>query len=157
MGASLDVLQQPTYTDSMKRFSDLYALLDETTKTSVKVEALRGYFAAAPAADAAWAVYFLIGRKPRQVVATGRLRAWAAEEAGVADWLFQESYDAVGDVAETIALLLPPPERSSDRPLQSGSKGTCSPCGAGAKTSKGRRCSMPGDSSTTASGSSGTS
>jgi DNA ligase-1 len=101
----------------MKRFSDLYALLDETTKTSVKVEALRDYFAGAPPADAAWAVYFLIGRKPRQVVATGRMRAWAAEEAGVADWLFQESYDAVGDIAETIALLLPPPEHSSDRPL----------------------------------------
>ena len=53
----------------MKRFADLYALLDETTKTSVKVEALRSYFAEAPPADAAWAVYFLIGRKPRQVVA----------------------------------------------------------------------------------------
>jgi DNA ligase-1 len=101
----------------MKRFAELYALLDETTKTGVKVEALRNYFAAAPAADAAWAVYFLIGRKPRQVVATGRMRAWAAEEAGVADWLFQESYDAVGDIAETIALLLPPPERAGDRPL----------------------------------------
>ncbi len=62
-------------------------------------------------------MYFLIGRKPRQVVATGRMRAWAAGAAGVEDWLFQESYDAVGDIAETIALLLPPPERSSDRPL----------------------------------------
>jgi DNA ligase 1 len=101
----------------MKRFADLYTLLDETTKTSVKVEALRSYFAAAPPADAAWAVYFLIGRKPRQVVATGRMRAWAAEAAGVEDWLFQESYDAVGDIAETIALLLPTPERSSDRAL----------------------------------------
>src|SRR5262249_41981533 len=111
--ASLDAPGCPAYTDAMKRFSDLYALLDETTKTSVKVEALRSYFATAPAADAAWAVYFLIGRKPRQVVATGRMRAWAAEEAGVEDWLFQESYDAVGDIAETIALLLPPPEHSS--------------------------------------------
>jgi DNA ligase-1 len=101
----------------MKRFSDLYAILDETTKTSVKVEALRSYFASAPPADAAWAVYFLIGRKPRQVVATGRMRAWATEEAGIEDWLFQESYDAVGDIAETIALLLPPPGHSSDRPL----------------------------------------
>jgi DNA ligase 1 len=62
----------------MKRFADLYALLDETTKTSVKVEALRSYFAAAPPADAAWAVYFLIGRKPRQVVAMGRMHDWAA-------------------------------------------------------------------------------
>ena len=76
----------------MKRFAELYALLDETTKTSVKVEALRDYFATATAADAAWAVYFLIGRKPRQVVATGRMRAWAAEEAGIDDWLFQDWY-----------------------------------------------------------------
>jgi DNA ligase 1 len=51
------------------------------------------------------------------VVPSGKLRSWAAEEAQVPDWLFQESYDAVGDVAETIALLLPTPERSSDSPL----------------------------------------
>ena len=100
----------------MKAFADLYTLLDETTKTTAKVRALKNYFTQVPAEDAAWAVYFLIGRKPRQVVPSGKLRAWAAEEAGVSAWLFQESYDAVGDVAETIALLLPPPERSSDSP-----------------------------------------
>ena len=92
----------------MKAFADLYTLLDETTKTTAKVRALKDYFAQAPAEDAAWAVYFLIGRKPRQVVPSGKLREWAALEAGVSAWLFQESYDAVGDVAETIALLLPP-------------------------------------------------
>jgi DNA ligase 1 len=101
----------------MKAFADLYTLLDETTKTTAKVRALKEYFAQAPAADAAWAVYFLIGRKPRQVVQSGKLRTWATEMAGVPPWLFQESYDAVGDVAETIALLLPPPERSSDSSL----------------------------------------
>ena len=101
----------------MKAFADLYTLLDETTKTTAKVRALKDYFAQAPAEDAAWAVYFLIGRKPRQVVPSGKLREWAALEAGVSAWLFQESYDAVGDVAETIALLLPPPERSNDSPL----------------------------------------
>jgi DNA ligase-1 len=101
----------------MKAFADLYSTLDETNKTTAKVRALKDYFAKAPAKDAAWAVYFLIGRKPRQVVASGKLRSWAAEEAKVPDWLFQESYDAVGDVAETIALLLPTPERSSDSPL----------------------------------------
>src|SRR5271168_528086 len=101
----------------MKAFADLYSTLDETTKTSAKVQALKDYFARVPAEDAAWAVYFLIGRKPRQVVPSGKLREWAAQEAGVSAWLFQESYDAVGDVAETIALLLPPPERSSDSPL----------------------------------------
>jgi DNA ligase 1 len=101
----------------MKAFADLYTLLDETTKTTAKVRALKDYFAQAPAEDAAWAVYFLIGRKPRQVVPSGKLREWAALEAGVSAWLFQESYDAVGDVAETIALLLPPAERSSDSSL----------------------------------------
>jgi DNA ligase-1 len=99
----------------MKAFADLYSVLDETTKTTAKVRALKEYFARVPADDAAWAVYFLIGRKPRQVVPSGKLRAWAAEAAGIAPWLFQESYDAVGDVAETIALLLPPHEPSSDR------------------------------------------
>lgn len=69
------------------------------------------------AEDAAWAVFFLIGRKPRQVVPSGKLRTWAALETGVPDWLFQESYDAVGDVAETIALLLPPPKLSCNSPL----------------------------------------
>ena len=81
-----------------------------------RFEALRDYFAKVPPEDAAWAVYFLIGRKPRQVVPSGKLRSWAAVEARVSDWLFQESYDAVGDVAETIALLLPTPARSSDLP-----------------------------------------
>ena len=101
----------------MKAFADLYTLLDETTKTSAKVRALKEYFAHVPAEDAAWAVYFLIGRKPRQVIRSGNLRTWAALAAGVPPWLFQESYDAVGDVAETIVLLLPPPERSSNFPL----------------------------------------
>ena len=98
----------------MKAFADLYALLDETTKTSAKVRALKDYFVHAPPEDAAWTVYFLIGRRPRQVVPSGKLRTWAAEAAGVSPWLFQESYDAVGDVAETIALLLPPPKQLSD-------------------------------------------
>ncbi len=101
----------------MKAFANLYALLDETTKTTAKVRLLKDYFANTLAQDAAWAVYFLIGRKPRQVVPSSKLQTWAALEAGIPDWLFQESYDAVGDVAETIALLLPPPAHSSDLPL----------------------------------------
>src|SRR3954454_12500354 len=103
----------------VKAFADLYTALDETTKTTEKVRALVGYFEQAPAADAAWAVYFLIGRKPKQVVPTAKLRAWAAAEAGIPDWLFEESYHAVGDLAETIALLLPSPSASSatDLPL----------------------------------------
>lgn len=101
----------------MKAFAELYAALDSTTKTSEKVEALARYFAAASAADAAWAVYFLSGRKPRQAVPTRKLQEWAAELAGIPDWLFDESRAVVGDLAEAIALVLPAPVHGSDRPL----------------------------------------
>ncbi len=91
----------------MKEFARLYTALDETTSTNEKVAALVRYFGAAPPADAAWAVHFLIGRRPKRLVSTPKLRAWAAGEAGIPDWLFEESYHAVGDLAETITLLLP--------------------------------------------------
>ncbi len=102
----------------MRAFADLYAALDETTKTSEKVAALVRYFRSAAPADAAWAVYFLTGRKPRQVVPTRKLVQWAVETAALPDWLFDESYHAVGDLAEAIALVLPPADRSSDLPLR---------------------------------------
>jgi DNA ligase-1 len=101
----------------MKRFARLYTALDETTATNEKVAALVEYFVSAPPADAAWAVHFLIGRRPKRLVSSARLRMWAAEEAGVPAWLFEESYHAVGDLAETITLLLPPSENSSELPL----------------------------------------
>jgi ATP-dependent DNA ligase len=101
----------------VRAFAELYATLDETTKTSEKVAALTRYFASAPAADCAWAVYFLVGRKPRQVVPSRKLWAWAVEAAGLPEWLFAECYDAVGDIAETVALVLPLPESSSDLSL----------------------------------------
>jgi len=101
----------------MKAFTELYLALDQTTKTNEKVEALTRYFRLAAPADAAWAVYLLSGRKPRQIVPVAKLRAWAAAEAGLADWLFEESYHAVGDLAETIALVLPANEQASELPL----------------------------------------
>jgi len=91
----------------MERFARLYAELDASTATSDKVAALKRYFADAAPADAAWGAYFLAGGKPKQVVPTGLLRALACQEAGIPDWLFEESYQAVGDLAETIALVLP--------------------------------------------------
>ena len=101
----------------MKEFGRLYTLLDETTATNEKVAALVEYFRTAPPADAAWAVHFLSGRRPKRLISTGNLRAWAAEAAGLPDWLFEESYQAVGDLAETITLLLPESEGASDQPL----------------------------------------
>lgn len=103
----------------MQNFANLYTTLDATNKTNEKVQALTQYFANTAPADAAWALYFLIGRRPRQAVPMPRLRAWAVEAAQIPDWLFGESYDAVGDFAETVALLLP--EQSdvqTDRPSQ---------------------------------------
>lgn len=101
----------------MKAFADLFTALDESTKTTVKVQAMVQYFATVPAADAAWAAYFLSGRKPRQAVPIKRLRQWASEIARVPEWLFDECYHHVGDMAETIALLLPPPIAASHQPL----------------------------------------
>jgi DNA ligase 1 len=101
----------------VKYFASLYAELDETTKTNEKIAALTRYFSQVPPEDAVWAIHFLIGRRPRQVVATRKICEWASVEAGVPEWLFGESYEAVGDLAETVALLLPAPAASSNLPL----------------------------------------
>jgi len=101
----------------VKRFAALFDALDSSTSTRAKTAALAGYFSTAAAADAAWAAWFLTGHRPRQAVPTKRLHTWAAEIAGIPLWLFEESYDAVGDLAEAIALVLPPPTAASDVPL----------------------------------------
>ncbi len=101
----------------MKQFANLYAALDETNKTNQKVVALVDYFSSAPPADAAWAVYFLSGRRPRRAMSSRQLAGWAMDATDLPDWLWGESYDAVGDMAETITLLLPDAETSSDAPL----------------------------------------
>jgi ATP-dependent DNA ligase len=101
----------------MKHFTNLYTALDETTKTNDKVGAMVRYFRSAAPEDAAWAVYFLSGRKPRQAVPSKRLYAWTLEASRLPAWLVEESLHAVGDVAETIALLVPPTGRGTDNPL----------------------------------------
>ncbi|HEX7889661.1 MAG TPA: ATP-dependent DNA ligase [Ramlibacter sp.] len=98
----------------MKRFSRLFSELDATTSTNEKVEALTRYFDEAPPRDAAWAVYFLAGGKPRQVVKTASLVGLACRMAQIDDWLFGECYQSVGDLAETIALVLPRGDEPSD-------------------------------------------
>jgi len=98
----------------MRRFAALYTALDGTTSTKEKLEALIAYFSAAEPEDAAWASYFLSGGKPRQSVPTRLLTEFARERAGLPEWLFDESYQAVGDLAETIAHILPPAQRTSE-------------------------------------------
>jgi len=101
----------------MKDFAALFAALDATTSTKKKTDALLLYFRRAPPADAAWALYFLAGGKPRQTVPTALVRAAARECAGIPEWLFDESYDVVGDLAETVAHVLPPPAQVVEVPL----------------------------------------
>ena len=101
----------------MKLFTELYVELDQTNKTNEKVEALRFYFERAAPRDAAWAFYFLSGRKPRQIVPSKLLRQWAIELAGIPEWLYEESRDTVGDGSETIALLLPNNATVDETPL----------------------------------------
>jgi DNA ligase-1 len=101
----------------MKKFAALYRNLDETTKTGRKLDSLREYFQTADPADAAWAVSFLCGRKPKRLIRVRDLAQWCMEEAGITDWLFDECHEAVGDLAEVIALLLPEPVTSTNVPL----------------------------------------
>lgn len=111
----------------MRLFADLYFTLDATTRTNDKVAAMRAYFDAAPPADAAWAVYFLSGRRPKRLLSALLLRRWAAELAGVPEWLQEEAYHAVGDSAEVAALLLPDATEKADRPLAEWVEGVILP------------------------------
>ena len=95
----------------MRAFHELFRALDATTRSSVKERHLVAYFEAAPPEDAAWAAHLLLGRKGRRAVNTRLLREWAAEESGHPLWLVEESYDAVGDLAETALLLSNADER----------------------------------------------
>ena len=101
----------------MRDFAALYTALDETTSTSAKVHALATYFSSAAPADAAWALNFLVGRRPKRLLRSALLRAWAAEAASIPDWLFEESYQQVGDLAETVSLLVPDHGSAADEPL----------------------------------------
>ncbi|MCB6178805.1 ATP-dependent DNA ligase [Rhodobacter sp. Har01] len=91
----------------MKAFATLFAVLDATTSTAGKTAALADYFRTAPDADKVWTIALLSGRRPRRAATATELRTWAAEAAGLSPWLFEESHAVVGDLAETIALILP--------------------------------------------------
>jgi DNA ligase 1 len=100
----------------VKSFAALYDAIDTTTATNEKVAAVAAYLRAAPPDDAAWAVSFLIGRRPSRLVKSGDLRRWAAAAADVPDWLFEECYAQAGDLSETITLLAPRATRTLDVP-----------------------------------------
>ncbi len=90
----------------MRRFARLIADLERDRRRDAKLGALVEYFADVPPEDAAWAAYFLTGRKLGGSVSTRKLMSWAALASGIPDWLAESSYGAVGDLAETAALLV---------------------------------------------------
>ncbi|WP_448101045.1 ATP-dependent DNA ligase [Luteibacter jiangsuensis] len=98
----------------MRRFAALFEALDRTSSTSAKRDAMAAYFGGAPAVDAAWAVYVLGGGKLKRTATSTELRLALAAETGYADWLIDDSYQHVGDLAETIALMLPGTEDGGD-------------------------------------------
>ncbi|HEV9036437.1 MAG TPA: ATP-dependent DNA ligase [Puia sp.] len=91
----------------MRRFATLALQLGTSTKTNDKLEALEAYFREAADADKVWVIALFSGRRPRRAVTTTQLWEWCRELTGLPAWLFEESYHTVGDLAETIALLLP--------------------------------------------------
>ena len=90
----------------MRRFAELYERLDATTSTNAKVEHMKQYFAAAPPEDAAWALFFLTGRRIKRLFSYPQLRDWTLLATGLPPWMLGECYAAAGDGAETIALLV---------------------------------------------------
>lgn len=114
----------------MRQFTQLYLQLDQTTRTSEKLEALVNYFRTANPVDAIWAVYFLTGRKVGRAISFRRLRDWAAQLSGHPQWLIDESYHLVGDLSETLSLILPEPKPDAVSPsLQTIVEQTLKPLG----------------------------
>ncbi len=101
----------------MKNFAQLIKTLDSTNKTTVKVQALTNYFLEANNSDKVWTIAILSHRRPPRPINTSLLRQWASELANIPLWLFEESYHIVGDLAETIALVVPKTKQSSEKSL----------------------------------------
>jgi len=101
----------------MKAFARLFLSLDETNKTNEKVKVLKDYFNSVPDTDKMHMLALFSGRQPKRQINATLVRTWAMEITHIPDWLFAESYQVVGDLAETIALLMPETNNSSSKTL----------------------------------------
>jgi DNA ligase-1 len=102
----------------LKRFSQLIQELELSNKTNDKIAALISYFTEAKELDKPYVIAMFTGKKPKRPVNTALIKQWAIELSGVPEWLFSESYHSVGDLSETIALILPPAEHTVEKSLQ---------------------------------------
>lgn len=103
--------------NSMKDFAELILALETSNKTTAKIDAMVAYLQTATDSDKLWFLALFTGKRPRRPVNTNLLKMWALEITQLPDWLFLESYSAVGDLGETLSLILPPPEKEIEKSL----------------------------------------
>lgn len=101
----------------MKHFAALISALESTNKTNAKIDAMVHYLHTAPENDKLWFLALFTGKRPKRPVNTNYLKQWALEIIQLPEWLFSESYSSVGDLGETISLILPPPQNDIQKPL----------------------------------------
>jgi len=101
----------------MKHFAELINALESTNKTNAKIDAIIDYLERAPDEDKVWFIALFTGKRPKRNVNTNYMKEWALEITGLPFWLFQESYSSVGDLGETISLILPPPAEKIEHTL----------------------------------------
>ena len=101
----------------MKHFAELISTLESTNKTNAKIDAMVHYLNTAPENDKLWFLALFTGKRPKRPVNTNLLKQWALEIIQLPEWLFLESYSSVGDLGETLSLILPPPENDIQKSL----------------------------------------
>lgn len=101
----------------MKHFAQLISSLESTNNTNAKIDAIVNYLENAPDTDKLWFLALFTGKRPKRPVNTNYLKQWALEIAGLPEWLFVESYTSVGDLGETLSLILPAPEHHIEKTL----------------------------------------
>ncbi len=101
----------------MKQFADFFLRLDRTNKTNEKITEIKRYFSEADDSDKIWVLALFTGRRPPRKISTSQLKTWAMRHAEIPEWLFLESYHTVGDLGETISLLLPEGSGDSSKTL----------------------------------------
>jgi len=101
----------------MKHFAELINALESTNKTNAKIDAIIDYLERAPDEDKLWFIALFTGKRPKRNVNTNYMKEWALEITKLPFWLFQESYSSVGDLGETLSLILPPPNEKIEKSL----------------------------------------
>jgi len=101
----------------MKDFSNLISAIEITNKTNAKIEAIVNYCKVAPDKDKLWLIALFTGKRPSRPVKSNLMKEWCMQITQLPEWLFLESYSSVGDLGETLALLLPNPENEIEKPL----------------------------------------